>query len=76
MPTIKEYILLVGNEIFRIYAHNQQNALSTFGKACFKFRNTDNKHYQEYWDNFRGLMLADKYTIIENTDFVGIRKIT
>lgn len=73
---IKEYILLVVNNVFRIYAHNQKEAISIFGKACAEFRNTDNKHYQEYWDNLRGLMLADKYIIIENTDFRGIRKVT
>ena len=73
---IKEYILLVGNNIFHIYAHNQNDAISTFDKACFKFKDTENEYYQNYWNDLNDLVLANQYTIIENTDFVGIRKIT
>lgn len=74
---INEYILVINNgEIFRVYAPNEKIAINTFVNACRTYTDTDNKHYQEHWNNLIKLINHKQYKIIKSEDFMGIRKIT
>lgn len=70
-----EYIIFIKNEIYRIYAPNEHQAINRFKTACLKYRFTENKGYQEYWDMLMNAADDKDFIIMQNTDFYGIRKI-
>ena len=74
---INEYILIIHNkgEIFKVYAHNEKLAITTFISACDKYSKTENDEYKEYWQELKSLVLSNKHTIVHNEDFIGIRKV-
>lgn len=74
---INEYILVIHGkgEVFRVYSHNERLCITTFLSACDKYSRTENEEYKKHWQELKGLVLEDKYTIIHNEDFIGIRKV-
>lgn len=66
---------MVLNEAFRVYHQNERLAISKFKNVCFKYMKTNNLNYQKYWNDIFNAISNGNYTIIKNTDFVGIRKI-
>lgn len=61
--------------MFRVYAQNEKLGISTFINACSNYRNTSNVEFQKYWDDLIKSTNDGKFTIMKNTDFLGIRKI-
>ena len=43
--------------------------------ACKKYAKTNNAKYKNYWNEIYDHIINEKYEIIENTDFCGVRKI-
>lgn len=65
----------MNKESFRVYAYNKGLAKDTFINACNKYSKTDNEHYQQYWNDLAKYTRSEDYTIIENKDFIGVRKV-
>lgn len=71
----KEYILIVLGEAYRIYHQNEKLATDRFKDACLQYMRTDNQDYKRHWMNALDAVIGGKYTIVENTDFIGVRKV-
>ena len=74
---INEYILAIHGkgEVFRVYNYNEKLALQTFINVCDRFSDTKNEEYKEHWQQLKGKILNNEYTLILNEDFLGIRRI-
>ena len=70
-----EYLLIANDEIFRVYAPNEKLALDTFKRACVRFSDTKNEEFKIYWNNLFDAVQRNNYTIIQNSDFIGVRKV-
>lgn len=74
-----EYIINVrtcsGNELYRIYHHNETLALKLFIGACERYSKTGKEDAKSYWRELIFSVENDRYTIMRNFDFVGISKI-
>lgn len=73
--SIKEYIVVVSGEAFRVYSNSKINAIKTLMNVCKKYSNTSNNQYKEYWLKIYRYINKKSYTILENEDFCGVRKI-
>ena len=70
-----EYIIFIKNEIYRVYAPNEMQAINRFKTACSKYKLTENEHYNKYWSDLINSIDTKNYTLLQNTDFHGVRKI-
>lgn len=71
----KEFMLIVNSDVWRVYARDQNNAKKRFLTMCSKHSKTDNEEYQKYWTKMHNDVLDGKYTLIQNEDFEGVRKV-
>ncbi len=72
---IKEFIIVINGEVFRVYADCKANAITILKNVSKKYTNTNNDKYKKYWNDLYKNIEKDKYIIIENEDFCGVRKI-
>ena len=71
----KEYILNVCNETYAIYAETKICAINIFLDLCDKYSVTDEIDFKNYWLKLKKDILNNKFQIIENLDFHGVRKL-
>lgn len=67
---------MISGKVFRVYAHNERLAITTFISACEKYSKTENKEYKEHWNKLRNEIENGDYKIMNNEDFYGVRAIT
>lgn len=72
---INEYLLMVNDEMFRVYAPNEKIAINTFCGTCEKYANTNNEDFRHYWNDLKDNIKHGSYQIIHNNDFTGVRRI-
>ena len=73
---ICDYTIIVENgDAFRVYSTNKENVSVILSSACKNYAKTKNSEYKNYWDEIYDYITNDKYEVIENTDFCGVRKI-
>lgn len=72
---IKEYIFLVGSEVWRVYGHTDQEAKLKFIEVCRKNSNTHNDDYRKYWTKLHNQVLVGDYMQTINEDFNCVRKV-
>jgi len=72
---IKEYIFIVNNKVFRVYSKDKQEAKKTIIKAAGEYSKTDNDYYRKYWVDIVNSIVDGNYTMVQNTDFLGIREV-
>lgn len=73
---IKEFMLILDGEVWRVYANSEQEAKSIFLADCRKKSDTKNEEYMKYWTGIHNKVLDNKHILIENTDFYGVRFVT
>lgn len=75
MNIVSEFILIINDELFRVYDFSEEQALNTFVKACNQYIHSGNKkNYKLYWNDMIESIQRNKYQIIENLDFQGVRR--
>lgn len=72
---IKEYIIIVNNETFRVYSDNKINAIKTLLSVCIKYADTENEKYRKYWLDIHQYIKEESCIVMENEDFCGVRKV-
>lgn len=76
--TINEYILTIKtkpSKIFCVQAHNEFMAKVKFIEVCKQFMKTDNDGHQDHWSILKKAIESNKYSIIQNYDYCGVREI-
>ncbi len=73
--TIKEYIFIFDDDIFKIYAHNPKEAEGTFVNMCNQYAETDNEDWISHWSKLAGRVRDGNYQGIQNDDFIGVRRV-
>lgn len=74
MSNIKEYLYYINKEVYKVYAIDNESATKTLKDLCEKYSKTNRGDYKKYWLNILELINKDKYYVIENSDFDGVRK--
>lgn len=72
---IKEFIYIVNNKVFRVYSKDEQEAKKTIIKAAGEYSKTDNDYYRKYWVDIVNSIVDGNYTMVQSTDFLGIREV-
>lgn len=72
---VSEFLLMVGDEVFRVYSKDKESAIETFIKACKQYGDVSNEGYRDYWCELSEAVKGSKYQIVEVYDFIGVRKI-
>jgi hypothetical protein len=72
---IKEFIYIVNNKVFRVYSKDKQEAKKTIIKTASEYSKTDNDYYRKHWVDIVNSIVDDNYTMVQNTDFLGIREV-
>lgn len=71
----KEFIIAIGGDTYLVYA-NERNPIDVLLDECNYHLNNSNKDmYQSHWKKIIKLIKKSDYTITENFDFRGVRKI-
>ena len=58
-----------------MYEYNEELAIKKFMTATYEYGNTNNKEARKHWEELRNEIIDGTYTIIHNTDFLGIRMV-
>lgn len=75
MDIVSEFILIINDDLFRVYDFSEEQALNTFVKACKQYMHSGSKdEYKHYWSDMITSIQKNKYQIIENLDFQGVRR--
>ena len=72
---IKEFIYIVNNKVFRVYSKDKQEAKKTIIKTASEYSKTDNDYYRKHWVDIVNSIVDGNYTMVQNTDFLGIREV-
>lgn len=74
-----EYIMnirtLSGNEVYKIYHHNESLAIKLFLKVCESYTKTGKDDAKTYWRELMFSVENGRYTIFQNFDFTGVVKV-
>ena len=74
-PNDKEFILMIGSRVWRVYGKDEQNAKQRFLEMCREFSQTGDEHSKEQWTKLHNMVLDKKYIMNPNFDFKGAREI-
>ena len=71
-----EYLLIINNEIFKVYSPNECQAINRFRSGCVAYKTTsNNEFYKEHWQDMINSVDDRKYQITKLDDFLGFRKV-
>lgn len=74
---INEYILILHgtDTIYRVYAHNEQLAIRVFEDLCEEYADVKDEESKKHWESLLKAIMEDRFTLIKNDDFKGVRAI-